>query len=447
MEEYINRDTDGNDHIKYSISSLKGMPASDISILNSTANDSDEYGKINIKYSYNNHEFTVSILRAVLSTMPIYAPPSGKIYNDESVIISNFDVNGWTKDKHLKFVCDQLDIPSSEVKIGNISMEFDPVDDINIYTDIIANDNSMYLCGNIKVKTTFSLTEYIDAEESNIKELLPKTFRHDYVDEYIKLYNDYPDSIPTEKLLELENKKIQEAGRETFFIKGPEYIYNPDSNIHIHDDYNLAGIIFEKYLLGTSTGRKIYEVSSRSYWGLDYEYKSAAEHCLLAGLRIDGGDTNTFRVFSTRKLDLTRDLVPVMPKRGYTRIHTTSKSEYELNNHKNLGYYIGSIKYIEGSKFKLRSEPLNGWMVYYSGIEKKDSYDDSEFEDLKNSIKNGIEDQLYNIYNLPRTTVKVDMSDFTEASSNSVYVNVDSDSLMVKSGAVYTDIKYEESDE
>lgn len=447
MEEYINRDIDVNDHLKYSIASLKGIPASNISILNSTINDSDEYGKINVKYSYNNHESTISVLRAVLSTISIYIPPSGKSYNSRDGIVSNFDINGWTKDKHLKFVCDQLDIPSSDASIGNIWMNFDSGRDIDIYTDIVANNNSMYLCGKINIKTSFKVAGYVDAEDENIKGLLPKTFRHDYVDEYINLYNDYPDNIPPEKLLELENKKIQEAGRETFFIKGPEYTYNPNSIMYIHDDYNLANTIFEKHMLGTSTGRKIYEVSKMLYWGLDYKYKESVEHCLLAGLRIDGGNENTFGIFSTRKLDLKRDLVPVMPKRGYTRIHTTSKSVYESNSNKNFDYYIDSIKYIEGSKFKLRSEPLIGKMIYYSGIKKKDSYSDSEFEDLKNNIKNGIEDQLYNVYNLPRTTVKLNMSDFATYSTNLVYVDVDSASLMVKSGKVYITIEYEASDE
>lgn len=447
MEEYINRDTDVNDHLKYSIASLKNIPASDISILNSSTDDSDEYGKINVKYSYNNNEYTVSILRAVLSTISIYAPSAGRAYDSRNGIISNFDINGWTKDKHLKFVCDQLDIPSSEVRIGNIYMDFDSGKYISIYTNIIANNNSMYLCGNINIKTTFKVAGYTDAEESNIKELLPKTFRHDYVDEYVKLYNDYPDAIPPDKLLELENKKIQEAGREAFFIKGPEYRYDPNRKAYLHDDYNLIGTIFEKYLLGTSTGRKIYEVDARSYWGLDYKYREDVEHCLLAVLRIDGENDNTFGIFSTRKLDLKRDLVPVMPKRGYTRIHTTNKSAYESNNRKNPNYYIDSIKYIKGSKFKLRSEPLIGKMIYYSGIKKKDSYSDSEFEDLKNSIKNGIEDQLYNVYNLPRTSVKIDMSGFTTDSIDSVYVNVDGASLMVKSGKVYTTIEYEDSDE
>ena len=101
---------------------------------------------------------------------------------------------------------------------------------------------------------------------------------------------------------------------------------------------------------------------------------------------------------------------------------------------------------MNGSKFKLRSEPVLSKMIYYSGIKKKDSYSDSEFEEFKNTIKEGIEDQLYNVYNLPRTTVKLNMSDFKTYSNSLVYVDVDSYSLMVKSGKVYVTIIYEENE-
>ena len=446
MEEYISRGIDTKDYLKYSIASLKGISASDIKIISSNPDESLEYGKINVRYSYNNEEFTISVLRSVLPTMLMYAPPSGKIYSKRTTILSDFDIKGWTKDKHLQFVCDQLDIPSSEIRIGEIWMHFGYYNDIEVYADIVANENSLYLYGKINTKTSFASLDYVNAETSNIKDLLPKTFRHDYVDEYIKLYETYSDDIPAEKLLELENKKIQEAGREAFFIKGPEYTYNPDSNVHIHDDYNLAGTIFEKYLLGTSTGRKIYTISNKTFWGLDYKYKGDAKHCLLAGLRTDGGDSGTFGIFSTRKLDLSRDLVPVMPRRGYIRNYTNDKSTYESNTRSNYYYYLDSIKHMNGSKFKLRSEPVLSKMIYYSGIKKKDSYSDSEFEEFKNTIKEGIEDQLYNVYNLPRTTVKLNMSDFKTYSNSLVYVDVDSYSLMVKSGKVYITIIYEEDE-
>ena len=440
MEEYISRDTNTRDQLKRSIASIKNISESDIEILSAEKAHDKEYGSINVKYSYNNKEYTVSVLRSVLNAMGMFRPTDGEMYLSSYGIWSDIDINTWTKEKHLEFLCDQLDIPYGEVNIEDTHIHFENGDNISIYTDIVAKDNSAYLYGKITIRTNFFTPNYTNADRENIKELLPKTFRHDYVEEYIKLYSDYPGDIPSEKLLELENKKIQEAGRESFFIKGPEYAYDPNNKNNMHEDYALAGTIFEKYLLGTSTGRAIYDVTNKYSWGF---YSGDAKHCLLAGLRIDGGSKNTFGVFSTRKLDLTRDLVQVMPKRGYVRNYTNDKTVYKTDPRRDRDYYITSIKHIEGSRFKLRSEPHIGILIYYPGIKYKNSFTDDEFEEFKNTIKNGIEDQLYNVYNLPRTSVKLDMSGFNKYSTSGADVNVDSSSLMLVSGRFYITIKYE----
>lgn len=440
MEEYISRDTNTRDQLKRSIASIKNISESNIEILSVEKVQDKEYGSINVKYSYNNKEYTVSVLRSILDTMGMFYTTGGERYLSRYGIWSDIDINTWTKDKHLEFLCDQLDIPYGEVNIEDTHIHFEYGDNISVYTDIVAKDNSTYLYGKITIRTNFFTPNYTNADSENIKELLPKTFRHDYVEEYIKLYSDYPEDIPSEKLLELENKKIQEAGRESFFIKGPEYTYDPNNKNNMNEDYALAGTIFEKYLLGTSTGRAIYNVTNKYSWGF---YSGDAKHCLLAGLRIDGGSKNTFGVFSTRKLDLTRDLVQVMPKRGYVRNYTNDKTIYKTDHRRDRDYYITSIKHIEGSRFKLRSEPHIGVLIYYPGIKYKNSFTDDEFEEFKNTIKNGIEDQLYNVYNLPRTSVKLDMSGFNKYSTSGASVNVDSGSLMLVSGRFYITIEYE----
>ena len=148
-------------------------------------------------------------------------------------------------------------------------------------------------------------------------------------------------------------------------------------------------------------------------------------------------------MFSTRKFDVARDLVQVMPKRGYTRNSTTNKSIY-LSNRNNSNYYIESIKHIEGSKFKLRSDPHSDTVIYYSGIKLKDSYTNSELEEFKNSIIAGIEDQLYNVYNLPRSIAYIPFKSGLNAKYNdSVELSVNYNSIMIKPGIFTIKIIYE----
>lgn len=440
METYLSRDTDTNIDLKRQIAYMKAVPESYIEILGIEEDKNGEYGSINVKYSYGGEEHTVSVLRSILNTIFMYSPSGGRTYESEYSIFSDMDLNSWTKDKHLKFVCDQLDIPSSEVYLEDISISLNYYNDIVVGAIIAANENSRYTCGKLYTRTVYYTENYINAYTENIKELLPKTFRHDYVEEYIRLYNDYPGDIPSEKLLELENKKIQEAGRESFFVKIPGYTYDP-INTYYEDDLKIRiGAILEKYLLGTSSGRNIYSIGSARSWG---SYKWDAKHCLIAGLRTDGGSENVFGMFSTRKLDVTRDLVQVMPKRGYTRNSTTNKSIY-LSNRNNSNYYIESIKHIEGSKFKLRSDPHSDTVIYYSGIKLKDSYTDSELEEFKNSIIAGIEDQLYNVYNLPKSIAYIPFNSGLNARYNdSVELSVNYNSIMMKPGIFTIKIIYE----
>ena len=448
METYIYKDTDTNYKIKQSISSIKNISPSDITILNVEEDKNGEYGSANVKYMYNNTEYTVSVLRALLDTIRIYSRPEGKIY-DNSEIFHNIDINNWSASKYLKFVCDQLDIPSSEVHLENIYVGFGYDDSYTpIAADIVANENSPYECGRITVRVAYNNpnTNYIDTDTEKIKELLPETYRHDCVEEYIKLYNDYPGDIPSEKLLELENKKIREAGRESLFVKVPGYTYDPnnsrevyDGSIPMRDDSRVTGAIFEKYLLGTSTGNYVYHVGSKdlryqSYWNSEYSQ--------LKVLRIDGGTENVFKMFYTRKLDPLSDLVPVVPKRGYTRKRVASLPMYIPNN-ENYNYYVDSIKHIEGSKFRLRSEPYLRVLVYYSGIKQKDSYTDNEFEELKNSIIAGIEDQLYNVYNFPRSIINLNKNYFTINNRKSIDLYIRENSIMTLSGRFIINIVYE----
>lgn len=440
MEILLSRNTDTKNDLKQQIAYMKSVPESYIKILGIEEDKNGEYGSINVKYSYAGEEHTVSVLRSILNTIFIYSSSKGRTYESKYSIFSDMDLNSWTKDKHLEFVCDQLDIPSSEVHLEDISISINYYNDIVVGAIIAANENSQYTCGKLYTRTVYYAQNYINAYTENIKELLPKTFRHDYVEEYIRLYNDYPGDIPSEKLLELENKKIQEAGRESFFVKIPGYTYDPVNTYYKNDLEMHTAAILEKYLLGTPSGRNIYSTSIAYSWG---SYKWDAKHCLIAGLRIDGGNENVFGMFSTRKLDVTRDLVQVMPKRGYTRNSTTNKSIY-LSNNNNLNYYIESIKHIEGSKFKLRSDPYSNTVIYYSGIRLKDSYTDSELEEVKNSIITGIEDQLYNVYNLPRSIVRIVFTSSIKVKYNdTVSLDVSYNDTMMKSGIFTIKIIYE----
>lgn len=440
METLLSRNTDTKNNLKKQIADMKAVPESYIEILGIEEDKNGEYGSINVKYSYAGEEHTVSVLRSILNTISIYSPSIGRTYDQEYSIFSDMDLNSWTKDKHLKLVCDQLDIPSSEVHLEDISISFNYYNDIVVGAIIAANENSQYTCGELYTRTVYYAQNYINAYTDNIKELLPKTFRHDYVEEYIRLYNDYPGDIPSDKLLELENKKIQEAGRESFFVKTPGYTYNPMETYYKDDLAIHTGAILEKYLLGTPSGRNIYSTSIAYSWG---SHKWDVEHCLIAGLRTDGGNDNIFGMFSTRKFNITRDLVQVMPKRGYIRNSTTNKSIY-LSNSNNSNYYIESIKHIEGSKFKLRSDPHSNTVIYYSGIKLKDSYTDNELEEVRNSIIMGIEDQLYNVYNLPRSIVRlVFTSEIKVKYNDSVSLDVSYSDTMMKSGIFTIKIVYE----
>ena len=440
MEEYINRDTNTTDKLKHSIASAKNITASDITILNINEDKDGEYGLVNVKYLYNNAEHTISVLRAFLGTISIYAPPGGKLYNNSDSIFHDIDINNWSKEKYLKFVCDQLDIPYTEVHIDDIYVGFGFDNEFSVNADIVANENSAYVCGRVRVSAIYSIPNYIDTDVENIKSLLPKTFRHDYIEEYIKLYDDYTEDIPTEKLLELENKKIQEAGRDAFFVKVPGYTYDPRNKNSKDDERILIGGIFEKSLLGTITSKDVYYVDDKY---LGWSSGASSNYAMLSGLRIDNGTENVFKLFYTRRFSLIDDLVPVVPKRGYTRNHTTNISTYVSNKNKNVDYYVDSIKHINGSAFRLRSDPSMGRLVYYSGVKKKDSYTDDEFEELKNSIKAGIENQLYNVYNLPRSTVNLNIHDFRVRSLDTIDIYIYRDSMILLPGRVTIKIVYE----
>ena len=117
MAEFIDKDTDSNDYIKYTISKYKGMPASDINILGATVNPDDELGTINLRYSYNGVEDTVSILRQPLQTIRTFRPDRGQTYNVQNGVWASENINDWNIVKNSKTICDILDIASDMVNV------------------------------------------------------------------------------------------------------------------------------------------------------------------------------------------------------------------------------------------------------------------------------------------------------------------------------------------
>ena len=87
--------------------------------------------------------------------------------------------------------------------------------------------------------------------------------------------------------------------------------------------------------------------------------------------------------------------------------------------------------------------PYLGVLVYYSGIKQKDSYTDNEFEELKNSIIAGIEDQLYNVYNFPRSIINLNKNYFTINNRKSIDFYIRENSIMTLSGRFIINIVYE----
>lgn len=441
MADFIGRDTDPNDYIKYAVSSYKGIPATDINILDYTINPDDEYGTIRLRYSYNGVEDTVSVLRQPIQTMRVFTPNGGTSYSTSNGVWAYEDISKWNIVKNHETICDILDIPKDMVNV-KITGSYIGYSGLTILLKISAKDDSYYLCSEIDVKVSYPYTAKI-ADREDIKHFIPKTFRHDYVDEYINLYDTYPDGIPPEKLVELENTKIQNAGRESYFIRVKEYDPNKGEDHYKHDEYNLVEILFEKYILGSKTGENIYEASMSDYGVADWRYKGESGYSLFSAIRIDGnigGDSGTI---IARKLDLRRDLVPVMPKKGFKRTYTNDKS---IRDSKVSGvkgsYYIDSIAHLGSSKFKLRLDQAYRRLVYYSGIQRKDSYSEEELTSLKSTLKSSIEYQLYNVYNLPVSKVKLIMDDFENTNYSTLKVKVE-DSNTIINGEVFIDIIYE----
>lgn len=441
MAEFIDKDTDSNDYIKYTISKYKGMPAADINILGATVNPDDEPGTINLRYSYNGVEDTVSILRQPLQTIRTFRPDRGQTYNVQNGVWASENINDWNIVKNSKTICDILDIASDmvNVKITAINILYTGV---SIYIKISAKEDSYYLWSEIDVMLRYPYTASI-ADAENIHNFMPKMFRHDYVDEYIKLYDTYPDGVPPEKLLELENAKIQAAGRESYFIRGEEYNPNKGEDYYKHDESNLIGTLFENHILGTKTGRDIYDVAASEYGIRDWRYKGEAGYSMLVAIRTDGSIEGGAGTIIARHFDMKRDIVPVMPKKGFKRAYTNDKSVRDSKVSGTKGsYYIDSIVHLGTSKFKLRLDQAYRRLVYYSGIQRKDSYSEEELASLKSKLKLSIENQLYNVYNLPINRVKLNMDVFEKNNNNIVIVKV-SDSTTIVNEEIPIDIIYE----